>query len=225
MLGSRNRRSLGVGDGPGHRRADPRGDLRALPIPGYQRAPHPTPRLPGMAHPPRRSSKSIPTTAPSSTSPSPIYVQRADDDSWVGKVRLHSGVPEDRDVEITRAAGHTYLAEAGDIITLPDLEPVFPEDPRTMVSRMTEWDGRPVAVLVQERSDSQGRLVVHQIGTHVLCHRSAPTAGRSQSESFRSCPSACGGRSGRFSCWPGRLVEPVRAESVPGAPVARPRST
>ncbi|QUX31178.1 hypothetical protein KGD83_12190 [Nocardiopsis akebiae] len=52
-----------------------------------------------------------------------IYVQQADDGSWVGKTRLHSGVPEDRDVEITHAAGHTYLAEAGDIITLPDLEP------------------------------------------------------------------------------------------------------
>jgi hypothetical protein len=80
-----------------------------------------------------------------------IYVQRADDGSWVGKVGLHSGVPEDRGVEIAHAAGRTYLAESGNIVTLPDLEPVFPEDPWVLVSRVTEWGRRPVAVLVQER--------------------------------------------------------------------------
>ncbi|PDP84547.1 hypothetical protein CQJ94_28190 [Glycomyces fuscus] len=80
-----------------------------------------------------------------------VYVRRADDGSWVGKVRLHGWVPEDRDVEIAHAAGRTYLAEAGNIVTLPDLEPVLPEDPWVSVSRVTEWGGRPVAVLVQDR--------------------------------------------------------------------------
>ncbi|NKZ00084.1 hypothetical protein [Nocardiopsis alborubida] len=80
-----------------------------------------------------------------------VYVQRADDGAWVGKVGLYSGVPEDRDVEIAHAAGRTYLAEAGNIVTLPDLEPVFPEDPWVLVSRVTEWGGRPVAVLIQRR--------------------------------------------------------------------------
>lgn len=80
-----------------------------------------------------------------------IYVQRVDDSSWVGKVGLHNGAPEDREVEIAHAAGRTYLAEAGNIVTLPGLEPVFPEDPWVEVSRVTEWGGRPVAVLVQNR--------------------------------------------------------------------------
>ncbi|QUX31171.1 hypothetical protein KGD83_12150 [Nocardiopsis akebiae] len=90
-----------------------------------------------------------------------VYVQRADDGSWVGKVCLHSGVPDGRDVEIAHAAGRTYLAESGNIVTLPDLEPVFPNDPWVLVSRVTEWGGRPVAVLVQGRGYSQeppGRL-------------------------------------------------------------------
>ncbi|MFE1468603.1 hypothetical protein [Nocardiopsis dassonvillei] len=80
-----------------------------------------------------------------------VYVQRADDGAWVGKVGLHSGVPEGRDVEIAHAAGRTYLAESGNIVTLPDLEPVFPEDPWVLVSRVTECGGRPVAVLVQDQ--------------------------------------------------------------------------
>ncbi|NYH55758.1 hypothetical protein HNR06_005347 [Nocardiopsis arvandica] len=85
-----------------------------------------------------------------------IYVQRADDGSWVGKVGLDDCVPEYRDVEIAHAAGRTYLAEAGNIVTLPDLKPVFPEeDPWVVVSRVTEWGGRPVAVLVQEQSHFQ----------------------------------------------------------------------
>ncbi|CAL9388301.1 hypothetical protein SUDANB121_01212 [Nocardiopsis dassonvillei] len=91
-----------------------------------------------------------------------VYVQRADDGARVGKVGLDHGVPEDRAVEIAHAAGCTYLAEAGDIFTLPGLEPVFPEgDPWTVVSRVTEWDGRPVAVLVREQGHPQelpGRL-------------------------------------------------------------------
>ena len=49
------------------------------------------------------------------------------------------------------AAGRTYLAESGNIVTLPDLEPVFPEDPWVLVSRVTECGGRPVAVLVQDQ--------------------------------------------------------------------------
>lgn len=82
-----------------------------------------------------------------------VYVQRADDGSWVGKVDLYQGVPEGRAVEIAHAAGRTYLAEAGDIVTLPDLEPVFPEgDLWAVVSRVTEWEGRPVAITVQERN-------------------------------------------------------------------------
>ncbi|MCK9869493.1 hypothetical protein MRI28_07475 [Nocardiopsis dassonvillei] len=90
-----------------------------------------------------------------------VYVQRADDGAWVGKMGLHSGVPEGRDVEIAHAAGRTYLAESGNIVTLPDLEPVFPEDPWVLVSRVTEWGGRPVAVLVQDQRYQQeppGRL-------------------------------------------------------------------
>ncbi|MGQ4269982.1 hypothetical protein [Nocardiopsis changdeensis] len=91
-----------------------------------------------------------------------IHVRRADDGSWVGKVSLHTGVPEGRAAEIAHTAGHTYLAEAGDIVTLPDLEPVFAKRvPWVAVSRVTEWDGRPVAVLVQERASSEelpGRL-------------------------------------------------------------------
>ncbi|WP_190394653.1 hypothetical protein [Nocardiopsis deserti] len=90
-----------------------------------------------------------------------VYVRRADDGSWVGKVHLHGWVPEGRGVEIAHAAGRTYLAESGNIVTLPDLEPVCPEDPWVLVSRVTEWAGRPVAVLVQERRYPQeppGRL-------------------------------------------------------------------
>ena len=91
-----------------------------------------------------------------------VYVQRADDGSWVGKVGLHEMVPEGRAVEIAHAAGRTYLAEAGTIVTLPDLKPVFSEeDPWVTVSRVTEWGGRPVAVLIRERPRSQespGRL-------------------------------------------------------------------
>ncbi|RKS08182.1 hypothetical protein DFP74_3876 [Nocardiopsis sp. Huas11] len=88
-----------------------------------------------------------------------VYVQRADDGSWVGKVGLYDGVPgvpEERAVEIAHAAGRTYLAEAGTIVTLPDLKPVFPkEDPWVLVSRVTEWGGRPVAVLVRNPYSSQ----------------------------------------------------------------------
>lgn len=85
-----------------------------------------------------------------------VYVQRADDGSWVGKVHLYDWVPEGRDVEIAHAAGRTYLAEAGDILTLPDLKPVFPEKgPSVVVSRVTEWSGRPVAVLVQDQRRPQ----------------------------------------------------------------------
>jgi hypothetical protein len=91
-----------------------------------------------------------------------VYVRRADDGSWVGKVGLDSSVPEDRGVGIARAAGRTYLAEAGDVFTLPDLEPVFPGvNPWVVVSRVTEWGGRPVAVLVEEQDYPQefpGRL-------------------------------------------------------------------
>jgi hypothetical protein len=86
-----------------------------------------------------------------------VYVQQADDGSWVGKVSLHDGAPEERAVEIARAAGPTYLAEAGTIVTLPDLKPVFPkEDPWALVSRVTEWGGRPVAVIVREPSPCSG---------------------------------------------------------------------
>lgn len=93
-----------------------------------------------------------------------VYVYRAEDGARVGKIRLWDYVPEDRDVEIAHAAGRTYLAEAGSIVTLPDLEPVFPEKGIwtvfTVVSRVTEWGGRPVAVLVQQRShrDAPGQL-------------------------------------------------------------------
>ena len=85
-----------------------------------------------------------------------VYVQRADG-SWVGKVHLPDPVPEDRDVEIVHAVGRTYLAESGSIFTLPDLKPVFPgEDVGVVVSRVTEWAGRPVAVLIQQRNRAQG---------------------------------------------------------------------
>ncbi|MFY7068463.1 hypothetical protein ACOQFV_21605 [Nocardiopsis changdeensis] len=85
-----------------------------------------------------------------------VHVQRADDGSRVGEVGLHGWVPEGRAVDIVRAAGNTYLAEAEDIVTLPDLEPVFSAgDPWAVVSRVTEWDGRPVAVIVQERNRPQ----------------------------------------------------------------------
>ncbi|WP_026126711.1 MOSC domain-containing protein [Nocardiopsis xinjiangensis] len=89
-----------------------------------------------------------------------VYVYSAEDGSWVGKIRLHNGVPEDRNVEIARAAGRTYLAEAGSILTLPEMEPVFSrdvwgvEEVLTVVSRVTEWGGRPVAVLARKPEHS-----------------------------------------------------------------------
>ncbi|MBE3001218.1 hypothetical protein IDM40_21345 [Nocardiopsis sp. HNM0947] len=72
---------------------------------------------------------------------------------FVGSVRVEEGfdaVPEGRAVDVARAGGRTYLAEAGDIFTLPELERVFPVDLWAVVSRVTEWAGRPVAVLVRK---------------------------------------------------------------------------
>lgn len=82
---------------------------------------------------------------------SSIDVFRAEDGDPVGSVRIENWVPEEREVDIAHAAGRTYLAEAGDIFTLPELEPALPQQgPWVAVSRVSEWGGRPVAVLVEE---------------------------------------------------------------------------